>query len=89
MCSSDLLDYRLKDNGKNLSGGQRQRLSIARAILSGKDMLIIDEGTSSLDKENRDMIEAYLFDLFPTIIMVTHNLTEDIEKRLDQKIILG
>ena len=39
------------DNGTTLSTGQRQRLAIARALLSDKQIIIMDEPTSSIDSE--------------------------------------
>jgi ATP-binding cassette, subfamily B, bacterial len=43
------LDTRLGDRGVTLSGGQRQRLALARAVLSGPAILVLDDSTSALD----------------------------------------
>lgn len=43
------LDERVEQSGLNLSGGQRQRLTIARALLSGAELLIFDDSASALD----------------------------------------
>ena len=72
------------ENGKNFSGGQRQRIAIARALIHGRKILLIDEGTSSLDKENALEIEKRLIenpDL--TVIMISHNFDPQIKEKLD------
>ena len=43
------LDGEISQGGGNLSGGQKQRLTIARALLCGADILILDDSASALD----------------------------------------
>jgi len=68
-------DTLLIEEGKNLSHGQRQRILLARALYSGTSLLVVDEGTSALDKttENQIMKSLSKVDEDITIICITHN----------------
>lgn len=59
------------------SGGQQQRIAIARALVLNPKVLLIDEPTSSLDKENVKKVEELLKSLHQrglTLILITHDL---------------
>lgn len=74
----DGLDTPVGEDGSNLSGGQKQRVAIARALIHDRSILLVDEGTSALDKKNADIVEKSLLanpDL--TLILVSHHLTPE------------
>ena len=62
------------DKGNNLSGGQRQRIGIARALFKNPQILIFDEGTSSLDSSTEQKVMESLYKLKGelTIIIISH-----------------
>ena len=70
-------DTEVGENGARLSGGQAQRIGIARALYSGKPVLILDEATSALDERTAAAIMRNLKNLRgkKTIIMISHNNT--------------
>ena len=65
------LDAPVEALGKNLSGGQRQRLSIARAVLKGARILVLDDSSSALDYKTESELRAELSKLDSTLVIVS------------------
>ncbi|WP_456272148.1 ABC transporter ATP-binding protein [Bacillus sp. AK031] len=63
-----------------LSGGMRQRVSFLRAVLSGKNLLVLDEPFSALDAITRLSMQEWLLDQWykrkKTILFITHDVEE-------------
>ncbi len=63
-----------------MSGGQRQRVAVARTLVLGPDLLLMDEPFSSLDAPTRTKLQDQTFELSQeqglTLIIVTHSIEE-------------
>lgn len=70
------LDTALGERGAGLSGGQAQRLALARVFLSAARLVLLDEPTSSLDRETERRVLAALERLAATgrtVLVATHH----------------
>lgn len=69
--------HKKNQNALTLSSGESQRLGIARAMVTGPDILFLDEPTASVDQKNSEIIEEIIMNMNkqgnPTVIMTTHD----------------
>jgi ABC-type bacteriocin/lantibiotic exporter with double-glycine peptidase domain len=72
-----LLSQSIGERGSRLSAGERQRVGIARAIYQGGDVLVLDEGTNSIDEATEQRILNNLTEYRPdlTLIIVSHRMS--------------
>ncbi|MCI8798315.1 MAG: ABC transporter ATP-binding protein [Lachnospiraceae bacterium] len=85
----DGLDSRIQEEGRNLSGGEQQRFAIARAFIRKAQVLLMDEGTASLDYQTAGLIDSLLLDKEGlTLLSVTHKTEKELLQRYDEILVL-
>lgn len=83
------INTQLGDGREQLSGGEKQRVAIARALYKNTDVLLIDEATASLDKDNSRMINEIILGLNKTVIYIAHKMESDLINEFDDVITLS
>lgn len=63
------------DNGVTLSSGQKQRLCLARAMILGKAIIILDEPTSAVDALTANIVAKAIYEIFKgrLLIIISHD----------------
>ena len=69
--------FQLKDSGSNLSAGENQLIAFARAIVSGAEVVMLDEATSAVDSVTEKLIQKAIDHVFEekTVIAIAHRLS--------------
>jgi lipoprotein-releasing system ATP-binding protein len=67
------LETRADFPAKLLSGGERQRVAIARALCNDPNLILADEPTGNLDRENAKKVGQLLISFNKSLILVTHD----------------
>lgn len=79
------LDGVCGENGSQLSGGQKQRIALARALIRGIRVLILDDGVSAIDVETANEIEQELLENESlTLLTITHRIKDGLLKQYDR-----
>jgi len=79
------IDGACGENGSCLSGGQKQRIALARALIRGVNVLILDEGVSAIDVETANEIEQELLDMRDlTLLTITHRIKDGLTEQYDR-----
>ncbi|MFJ5623099.1 thiol reductant ABC exporter subunit CydC [Peribacillus loiseleuriae] len=82
------LDQAVFEKGENLSGGEKQKLAIARTLLKGSRLWLLDEPTSSMDVLTEQNMYRHLFHQAKndTLVLISHRLTG--LEQMDQIIVM-
>lgn len=76
------LKTHVSENGNNFSGGEKQRIAVARALLLGNNVIIMDEATANVDVATATGIERIILDdeTLTCIAVMHHMIAENMDK---------
>lgn len=74
--AQEKLEFQVVEGGNNMSVGQRQMITLVRALVHKRKMVLMDEATSNLDDKTEETIQTLLHDEFKesTVVTIAHRL---------------
>ncbi|EAR89580.2 ATP-binding ABC transporter (macronuclear) [Tetrahymena thermophila SB210] len=69
-----ILSMKIEEQGKNLSAGQKQIVSLVRALIQDKNIILFDEANSNLDEQNENLMQDILLGRNSTMIFIAHKI---------------
>jgi putative ABC transport system ATP-binding protein len=91
LASMDLAAELAQRDARELSGGEQQRVCLARTLATGCEVLLVDEGTSSLDDASTATLERLVrrvADEGRPVVWVTHDLAQA-ERLADHRLVMA
>ncbi len=76
------LELRIGETGRGVSGGQAARISVARGLVKGAGIIVLDEATANLDAENAALLRETACTTGVTLIEITHRPVEALDADL-------
>ena len=88
--SPEGLDHMIREGGSNLSGGEKRRICLARTLLKGSPVMILDEPLAEVDPDTVNMIEELIINMKgTTLFLVSHQVSPRFESAFDLHIQVG
>ena len=76
------------DNHHRLSGGEMKRLGVARALLYGKDILVVDEALSGLDDTSARKLNDLIMRFPGAVINIEHHIPHELKEKYNKVVAL-
>lgn len=82
------LDLVIGDNNHKLSGGEMKRLEVARALVYGKDILVVDEALSGLDDTSARKLNDLIMRFPGAVVNIEHHIPHELKEQYNKVIAL-
>lgn len=78
----------VEEGGVNFSAGEKQLLCLARAMLANPRLLVLDEATSSCDRETDSSVQQMLRSQFPDTTLLTIEIAHRLDTIIDYDVVI-
>lgn len=76
------MDLKIGETGRGVSGGQAARISVARGLVKGASLIVLDEATANLDADNAALLRSTARSTGITLVEITHRPAEALDADL-------